>query len=377
MKTSTDLFGLLRVSRDKVMSDLKKAEAIRTASEKVLNDIRADSPLYKQKKAETEKAYSEMVESTLNSGFTEVLDAIEGQRNVLQLKVTTDAKGLNDETLKGLKGIPVTATEFELLAKTFSLKNNYWIDKQLALLASENGLEYSANSDLESRFAVLDEVEQRINDFKDSYTKLADKRTVGEDRDRAEFKNLDSLHDSRLTKLEQRYLTKAQENRLSPEDRARFAIDSALSKPDAMSKAIFIANVFNGSDLATKNALLDALNASEKIDGYIVSLTRLQPNLEQRKIYHKTADEALSVLKKADDEGKLSGAYIARTLDYFGLMDDAEIRKTIAQAYPKEEVEIAFSQGMIEQLAREKANEQEYQKGIEDGSIKMAYGVRP
>lgn len=184
MKNIYDLTNLLRDVRTCYQVEYTDAIGIEKEELEVLErDYKAGTPTYTAKKEQIQLACDIAIIKAREKAAKKGTEAIEELREWEQTGVST----INETALTKinmLRGIPLSATELQLILKKYGSKN-YLCQRAIAALAEENGIpttDLSLAASLDTKLSVLDGLSKQLDLLLEHYSPTATTREAGEAR---------------------------------------------------------------------------------------------------------------------------------------------------------------------------------------------------
>lgn len=138
----------------------EKKEAIKV----VQNTYIPDTPKYREELENVEKEFAQKIIQAQKVFAEAGSNAIEELRDLEMQRVqTVDETKLNK--IKAIKDIPMSESELMALAQKFGVKGDYWSSRLIEIIGENNGATVNIESSFDTKMAVLDQLEQQMNEI--------------------------------------------------------------------------------------------------------------------------------------------------------------------------------------------------------------------
>lgn len=289
MKSNSQFFSTVMVVRDKYTSDIHRAENIREARRKKMNEnLKLNSPAYTEEREALQRDY----ETAIDKAKTEALKAVEDcyiRCEAEEIAKIRSISGAADSLrlLQTVAGLPVSMTEYRQLVDIFGGKN-FWVDKALKSLATDNGIDTSGmlEPDFSDKMKVLSDLKNRIDDF-------------------IKFGNVDDLNmglsDPALRLAEEKYTGGYVNFDFSPKRKALALLDEAKKINNPVVIGDKIANILESCDIRVGLEILQEVEQNTAYWGNIRTLSNLSQGINAFRAREKEEYKELSNMVATDE----------------------------------------------------------------------------
>lgn len=275
MRSNNEIFGTLAVIRDAYSMNVRAARNKEKQRRKdMMENLKAGSPAFIRERDSIGEDFKHEIDSAKEEALREIETAVfnaqaREKAKVRLLATTTESM----RQLEALKDVPVSVEEFNELCAVFGGRN-YWVDKNLRKIASENGIEKTPmlEPDFSSKMAVINDLEKRFTDF----VKYGDPEEL----------NM-PVCDVALRMAEETFTGNYCNYEFSPERRALQIIDKAQQARTPFEVAGRINNALMTADLKTCWKILEQVEKDSAYWNNIRSLGGLSAGIAQFKARQK------------------------------------------------------------------------------------------
>ena len=252
-----DIFEIVRVARDSFKQSIDEARKTYDESMAGLKNYVKGTDFYKEeqnriptefeeKRAKASKNVKKELETYLVKENEELLNHVSDFRNSSFLELS----GI----IGTLKNTTVTPEEVQVLADKYANKS-YWCDKLLKEFCEENEvLNIPIMPDYATQLSILDQLEEKALYYFENYDGTNDS-----------FEVFESMHDSKLNKLQSAYVNGFVKENLSMERQSSMALSKVKGAGNKLKSMQLLSNLLNTSNEELKKEVLFDIANDEKL----------------------------------------------------------------------------------------------------------------
>ena len=233
-------------------------------------NMKAGSPLYKQKMEEVEKEKEEALTTERNKGIELLLDVITELETLEKARVRSiDEVAL--AKLDKLQAESLTKAEIEVLCEQYGNKN-YWTDRKLSEIATKSGianLKLEIEPNLEDKLNILNQLGENAMKFLQEYNGTP------------QYKVEVLLADSVIERAKSSYTANTINYMASDYETVQSTMARIKSMPNDMEKAIAFSRALRNANDNVRNMLIAKASVEPTFNDLVVNLSGAKEEIRE------------------------------------------------------------------------------------------------